>query len=309
MPKFEVSKSIIINASAEKMFKILNDFSHWQAWSPWLIQDPEAKVSLVDGNKAYSWEGTRTGTGTMKIVNEALNKSIDYKLEFLKPWKSKADVRFELSTVDKGATKLTWSMNSSLPFFMFWMKNMMIALIGMDYERGLKLFKDYSEDGKVNSQLEFVGLSTVEGCRYIGIKTTCKANEVATKMEADFGVLMDFIGKDEAISAEKPFTMYHKWDLVKGEVAYTSAVKVNNMPLNLPATFVSGDRPSTKVYTIKHTGPYHHMGNAWSTLYSMAQAKEITVNKKIPAFEVYSNSPRAVEPNELVTEVHLPVKS
>jgi effector-binding domain-containing protein len=308
MPKFQVSKSIIINAPAEKVFAILNNFSQWRAWSPWLIQDPEAKVNLIEGNKAYFWEGPRSGTGSMKIVKEAVNKSIDYKLEFLKPWKSKADVRFDVFTIDNG-TKVTWSMDSALPFFMFWMKKMMVALVGLDYKRGLLLLKDFVEDEKVHSQLDFNGYSTVEGCRYIGIKTACTTDEIATKMDADFSKLMDFVGKEEAISAEKPFTIYHKWDLVSGKVAYTCAVKVNNMPLDLPNDFVIGDRPTTKVYTVKHTGPYHHMGNAWSALYGMAQRKELAENKSINPFEIYLNSPKGTPENELETEVHFPVKN
>jgi len=99
-----------------------------------------------------------------------------------------------------------------------------------------------------------------------------------------------------------------KWDLVKEEVEYTSGVKVNNMPLKLPVEFISDDYPSAKVYTIRHNGPYDHMGNAWSTLYGMAQNKELIENKSISPVEVYQNSPRMVGPKELITDVHFPVK-
>lgn len=307
MPKLQVAKSIVINAPAEKVFEVLNDFSQWRTWSPWLIQDPETVLNLIEGNKAYSWEGKRSGSGNMRIVKEAANKSVDYRLEFLKPWKSKADVRFEVFTVDNG-TKVIWSMDSALPFFLFWMKKMMIALLGLDYERGLLMLKDYVQDGEVHSKLDFKGEAMVEGCRYIGIKTACTTEEIGTKMEADFSKLMDFVGQNEGVSAEKPFTIYHKWDLVSGKVSYTSAVKVNNMPLDLPSDFVTGDRPETKVYTVKHTGPYQHMGNAWSTLYGMAQRKEITENKSVHPFEVYLNSPKGTPDNELETEVHFPIK-
>jgi len=103
------------------VFNILNGFSQWKVWSPWLIQEPEVKVTLSNNNKSYSWEGKRTGEGNMVILKEVLNKSVEYKLEFLKPWKSISNVRFEVFTVDNG-TRVIWSMDGSSPFFMFWMK-------------------------------------------------------------------------------------------------------------------------------------------------------------------------------------------
>ena len=36
------------------------------------------------------------------------------------------------------APELTWTMDSSLPFFLFWMKKSMEGFIGMDYDPGLK---------------------------------------------------------------------------------------------------------------------------------------------------------------------------
>ena len=37
---------------------------------------------------------------------------------------------------NENSTEVNWTMDSSLPFFMFWMKNQMVEFIGMDYDRG-----------------------------------------------------------------------------------------------------------------------------------------------------------------------------
>lgn len=118
MPSIHVEKSIDIHAPKEKLFDTLNNFNHWQAWSPWLIMEPKAKVDVSKDNKFYSWEGNRIGSGEMKITEEDPNEHIKYSLTFLKPWKSKADVQFNLEISENG-TKVTWLMDSSLPFFMF----------------------------------------------------------------------------------------------------------------------------------------------------------------------------------------------
>ena len=48
MPKVSVRKSIVIDAPLEKVYEFVRDFKPWPAWSPWLITDPECKVSYAD---------------------------------------------------------------------------------------------------------------------------------------------------------------------------------------------------------------------------------------------------------------------
>ena len=185
MPAIHVAKSIVIQATPEKIFNILSDFHHWPAWSPWLVMEPDASVQVKPDGKFYSWEGKRTGSGEMKVVSERSPHRLDLLVTFLKPWKSSSPVCFELRAQGDD-TEVTWHMDSKLPFFMFWMKKMMTAYIGMDYTRGLMMLKEYVEGGKVSSSLSFKGTSLFAGCTYVGIKTSCAMETVNTKMEEDF---------------------------------------------------------------------------------------------------------------------------
>ncbi|MEZ6125282.1 MAG: hypothetical protein R3C49_19205 [Planctomycetaceae bacterium] len=63
---------------------------------------------------------------------------------------------------------LSWYLNGSLPWFMFWMVRRMEAYIGMDYARGLKMVKDYIESGRVDSQSRVRNLQSVGPLRIIG---------------------------------------------------------------------------------------------------------------------------------------------
>ena len=126
MPKMHIEKSISIDAPVDKVFKVLNDYNTWSTWSPWLIMEPDAEVKVEEGGKAYSWNGKLVGSGEMKMTAEDVNKSLHMDLTFLTPWKSQAKVWFEFES-DGDKTKVTWFMDSSLPFFLFWMKKMMTA--------------------------------------------------------------------------------------------------------------------------------------------------------------------------------------
>lgn len=307
MPKIFVSKSVHINAPAEDIFPKLNDFHEWPNWSPWLIQEPEATVDVAEDGKSYSWQGKRVGSGEMSVISETNKEYLNCDLTFLTPYKSKAKTAFKLRPKD-GGTEVTWTMDSSLPFFMFWMKKSMVAFIGSDYDRGLAMLKDLAENGKVSSNLTFKGESDYAGCQYIGIKTDCNTDEVGKKMRADFASLGDYMKENVDNIAGVPFSIYHKWDMVKKNVSYTSAVPVNNLPSPLPVGMRTGEIPATRIYTLRHTGTYAHLGNAWTTLNSMQRAKSFKVKKGIHPFETYVNMPGEVPDEELITDINFAVR-
>lgn len=307
MSKLTVKKSIIVQALPDQIFPKINDFHHWTSWSPWLIMEPETKVSVDADGKYYSWEGKITGSGNMKITGEATNKSIDIDLNFIKPWKSSSKVRFELNPVQNG-TEVIWLMDNRLPFFMFFMKKMMETFIGMDFDRGLGMLKDLAEKGEVQSQLDFKGTSKFSGFKYIGVKTTCKMDEVGEKMNRDFTQIDQFFKDKNDLLIGPFFSIYHKYDPVKDKVIYTSAAPITHFPAEIPDNMVIGEIPKTEVFTIKHKGPYQHLSNAWSTLFMMQRNKAFKADKSIPPFETYLNMPGEVPDKDLITEVHFAIK-
>ena len=307
MPKIHVTRSITINSTVDKLFSKLNDFNEWPAWSPWLIMEPGVEVNVADDAKYYEWKGNRVGEGNMSITKEEKNKSIEYDLTFLKPWKSKAVTKFELAK-ERNATKVTWVMDSSLPFFMFWMKKMMEAFIGMDYDRGLNLLKDVLEKGEVESKLEFREESEFPGTKYVGIKTTCSIPDLGNKMEEDFGKLSAFIETNKELATGEMYSIYHDFNMVKEKAIYTACTGVTSIPENLPNGLFSGEIPATKLYTLRHIGAYHHLGNAWSTLYTMHRGKEFKTVKGIHPFEHYINDPKKTPEKDLITDVCFAIK-
>jgi DNA gyrase inhibitor GyrI len=302
MPKINVQRSIIIDAQISQVFDVINNLNHWKAWSPWLIMEPGCEVKVRDDLKYYEWNGKRIGSGNMSVTSEKENEVVLLDLVFLKPWKSKAKVRLELKAVDEGV-EVTWFMESSLPFFMFWMKKMMEAFIGMDYERGLAMLKDYAEDGKVFSKLDFMGNSDFSHTYFVGIKTACSFKELDLKMKTDFVRLEQWGEQNKDLLNGKMFSIYHKWDLVNGKVLYTSALGLKNSCDKVPADFIFGEIPACKIITVRHTGAYHHLGNAWSTAYSMHRGKEFKPKRNIHPFELYVNSPNNVSDRDLITDI------
>ena len=307
MPKFAVTKSITIDAPAAKVWPHVRQFENWVAWSPWLCAEPDCKVTYQDDRKGYGWEGKIVGSGKIDLLADAEPSSMDMKLTFLAPWKSENDTAFKLDERD-GKTTVTWEMSGSLPFFLFFMKKMMTAWVGMDYERGLSMLKAIVETGSNPSQLDFPGTASFSGTDYVGVRSACSLAKIGPSMEADMKKLGAFMQEGSHEASGAPLSIYHKFNPVKDQAEYTIAVPVASKPASVPSGIVTGTIPALQTYRIKHTGPYPHLGNAWAAGVMHERAKRYAKNKSQHPFEVYENDPTEVAANDLVTVVHFPVK-
>ncbi|MBO9668491.1 MAG: SRPBCC family protein, partial [Bdellovibrio sp.] len=158
---YETQSSIVINKKPEVVFNFIADFNNWPSWSPWLILEPNCQY-LIKGPSAtvghlQEWNGQAIGAGRMTLMSMNPQTELNLKLEFFKPWKTESTARFLLRP--KGdSTEVTWNMKGSLPFFMFFMKKMMKAWIGNDFNRGLRMMKEKLETGKVLSKVDVQGV-------------------------------------------------------------------------------------------------------------------------------------------------------
>ncbi len=307
MLKISVTRSIKIIASADKIYAVLGNFNHWKYWSPWLTQEPEAVFNVSENAKYYDWEGIRIGSGNMKVMNEIYLNSVEYDLNFLKPWKFKAKIKFKIKD-NRDSCIITWIMDSSIPVFMFRKRRKMETYIAMNYKRGLEMLKDYIEKGVVISEVSIIGEQTFEGIKYIGLNTECSFDELGSQMKINFQKMRTYLVDQEQLALGLGFSIYNNWDFKNQLVNYTSGFSVTTLPKNMSAEFITGVIPKTNVFSLKHTGAYKHVVNAWATSESLSIAKIYTPKKKTPFFEVYLNNPNQVCEKELITEVHFPLK-
>ena len=121
--KMQIVKSIMIEKPAQEIYEIISDLNQWNQWSPWYQCEPTAKTEVMGSarqiGQKLNWSGEVIGSGQMKIEKLDQYKSVTFQLEFITPWKSVAEVVFQLNEIEKNKTKVSWMMNSSLPFFMF----------------------------------------------------------------------------------------------------------------------------------------------------------------------------------------------
>jgi len=279
VPKFHLERSIDINTPAHQARAVIQDYRQWEIWSPWLCMEPTASLEIegtaATPGHAYSWTGDMVGAGRMEL------SAIDSESDLM-----------------AGNCRVTWHMDSSLPIFLFFMVGTMKAMIGMDYERGLKLLKEYVETGTVTSHSEIVGVVNVPATHYAGVSEASQLQQLSQSMQEIFPKVMALAeGKN---THETCGAIYHKMDIKSQRCEYTAFAPVSQAD-------ATGTIPDCRALKVIHTGSYHHLGNAWSTVNSYQRHKKMKLNKRVSPFEFYLNDPDKVAPKDLVTEVYLPV--
>ncbi|MDB5384750.1 MAG: hypothetical protein JWM11_396 [Planctomycetaceae bacterium] len=161
---FQVQRSGMINAPADIVFPLINNFHEWGQWSPWENIDPDLKRTYEGPDAGpgaiYSWVGnSEVGAGQMTILESKPADLISIKLEFFKPFAGLCPTTFKLEPSESG-TKVTWTMNGKYNFISKTMSVFisMDKMIGKNFEDGLAKMNTVaqakSKDIAVPSQLK-----------------------------------------------------------------------------------------------------------------------------------------------------------
>lgn len=302
--KFSLSRNKTINKPLSEVRPLIADFNNWQQWSPWSIIEPGhgLQVSGSPGEVGHTmeWDGKVIGAGknTIKSVTDT---EVTYNLDFLSPYKSSSVTAFTFSE-ENGATTVTWSMETSMPWFLFLMIPMMKSWIEMDYDRGLTMLKAVAEAGGVNATTSNEGIVDFEGFSYVGLEKTSTMDDMPTEMEALFYRLKNEYGME----AKHWVSIYPKVNMKTKMFTYISAASDECDTSRLGNDYLKGSIKSSKMLKITHRGSYEFLGNAWSM--GMMHFRALKLKKAGPPFEYYHNGPHDTAPEDLITDIYFPIK-
>ena len=306
--KFDVQRTITMNAPLTTVRRYIEDFHHWHGWSPWTVIEPDCTIEITGSpnhpGHSMSWQGTIIGSGRNTVASVSPNQ-IQYDLEFIKPWTSKAKVNFTLEE-DGENTHVTWNMESSLPFFLFFMIPTMKNWIGMDYDRGLRMLKEVAERGELRCETYNNGEVDYQGFSYVGIQRTVPFAELAEHCQRDFEKIVNDIVVKAQKGARHWVCIYPKFDMKTMYVTYITAVSDEDLGgVELDETYRRGAIKDCNALEIKHNGSYDFIANAWSMGMMNLRARKLK-GSDFP-FEQYWNSPFEEAPENLKSSVYFPL--
>lgn len=311
--KINIARSIKVNKPPINIYNIVSDLSQWNHWSPWIHLEPASKTQLSGTPRqighSQTWEGDVIGAGKMTIQHLNPNQRIELKLEFIKPWKNFASVVFQIEKTNSDETLVTWNMQCSIPFFMFFFKNQMIAYMSSDFDRGLKMLKEYAETGTVLSRSVYQGIKEIKGFQIVAKRSACAITDLSKSMSSDFQHMMELMNKKELDAPQIALSLTHKFDLMKGICEYSAAYQYKtNGTVKTPTGFYSLNVADHKAIKVEHFGAYRNLGNPWGMAMSYLRAKKFKPRKDITMYEVYVTMPQNTSEKDTITHIFIPVK-
>lgn len=259
LPKdYNVKRDIVINAPEQTVYKGISTFAMFDQWNPWNKLDSTQKVELTgtDGTVGAkrSWKGNdKVGEGAMTITNLVPNQSVNYQLDFIKPFKSTSQVTMSMEKAE-GGYKVTWAMAGKMPypFNVMSLFGNMDKQIGSDFESGLKTLKELSEKAPAAAyEVKEIQWPATEA---LGIRKTVKFPEMSAFFASTFPEAYKAISSAGA-KPGTPLGIYYKYDEQAMEADMAAAVPYEGKKV-LAKGLSNISIPAQQAYLIDYYGAY-----------------------------------------------------
>jgi hypothetical protein len=153
--KVHVERSILINATAPKVFKEVNSLQKWAAWDPWQKKDPNIQNTFtgpesgVGNTNTWKSDHEDVGSGSQTITESVPNETIKSKMLFGDAGEEYGEAIgfFTFKQEPLFPTIVIWGMDMDLgmnPMARYF-GLMMDGTIGKDFEQGLNNLKAHVE--------------------------------------------------------------------------------------------------------------------------------------------------------------------
>ena len=317
--EFGLEESIEIKAPMEKIWEQLVDATKWKKWSPWIILEPNSQHSV----EWKIWElwykeqrgGKYIGSGEGILTEIEEGKMLQFTLNFFRPFKSLWNIaEYHIEELWKDHYKITWTLQTSLPVFFFFMKKMMISMIKADFNRGLIMLKDVAETWKLETSTTYLWTEKFDKQYYIAKKWSGSQEEMWVSMWEDFKGLHKMCG-EQNIEVQWGFSIYDTSDMTNDYFEYQACLIISEDKYNtlssseLEEGFYVDMYDETQVAKITHTWDYKYLGNSWTGAFMFLKPEGLKQNKKRSPIEYYEIWPHNSEnPAEYKTHIGIPVK-
>ncbi|BFO64593.1 SRPBCC family protein [Chryseobacterium sp. KCF3-3] len=146
---YHYEKSIVINASQEKVWAYTGNLKGYNQWDPFSKADKNIVITYSgNGDKvgdSYHWKGDKNvGEGEQAITELVPNQKMGTKLHFIEPFEGDMKANFIMAPEGSG-TKVTWMIDNELTPMMKIMKPMMNGNMDKMFSQGLGDLKKLAE--------------------------------------------------------------------------------------------------------------------------------------------------------------------
>lgn len=308
--EYHIRRSLPMAVDPQRVFDQVRDFRSWTEWSPWLIHEPDARLTYSDNAEgeggSYSWDGKYIGAGTLTHVRLEPPRRIAQRIDFRRPFKSTSEVSWEF-VEREGQTETVWSMRGRMPFLLRFLTRTMIAMIEKDYDLGLAMLRGTLDPQAERPRIRFMGEVRTAPVTALTIPFSGGLEAMTKAMEEGFPRLLAQVQGQGKTPAGPPFTAYRKVDPKTMQFECDIALPVTED--TAPGEFAVKRLGGGRCYRVQAQGSYGFLELAWYSAIAHLRMLKLKQDKSRPSLETYENDPGSVaHVNELITRLELPIR-
>jgi len=306
--KYNVSREISINGPAKQIYAQVIDFEKWEAWSPWLQEDPTMAFNYQEqtagAGAIYTWTSEENGGGKQRIKYASPYDTIQTVIEF-----DGRDPRNGLWTFNgtkEGLTMVKWGFSGELGFFSRIFGLFMDGMVGESVEIGLGNIKYIVENSEIEEVILEVYRSKLDSMRFYSITETVSMTELSPDFFGkNFSKINAYLGKEMQNSNRPPFTIFHEWNEETRQTRVEIAIPLMSM-MEGNQNIKKREMASSDALYVDYYGPYEFTGKAHQAISEYAMANETELVGM--GLEIYVTDPSVeADTSKWLTKVVYPI--
>lgn len=299
-----------LEASPEQVFAQVNELTNWENWSYWNKMDPSTKTTYNEQTKgagaSYSWDGKKTGKGSLTILESDPNKGIKTKMNF-EGDDSNPHSDFMISPAEDGGSTVTWDFKSDYSSKLPWKRYQNAIgkmMVTKAYNKGLEgidaYVKEHPEAHIVEeAPVESLTIEEVDQAAFTAITASQagKWSEFGSEAYVNgFGEAMAAVEKAGAIINGPAFAQWVAWDTIADHYEILCGIPVEGQGESFGGN---------KTLKASYYGPYEEMGAAYGALEAHAKTAGYTLGEPM---EVFITDPqKEPDTSKWLTEIYFPI--
>lgn len=307
--RIKVFQTRVIDAPLSEVYPRIADFQRWAEWSPWSAFEPEAATTITGksdtAGSRYTWESALGSAGFIEHVRLVARERIEQRLRFKYPFRVRGKSYWQFTDL-AGKTEVTWSLKGRVAFSLRAFAATVQGMIALDYRYGLDRLAGLVEP--VNAPryaLEYLGVREIPASRYIFSTYTGPLAGLGAAMPKGFAELRQQIASRGIPPSGAPIAVYVKTNI---------KLRTTVCHMGIPIADADCERllvrnlPAHRAYVVRLQGGYAALEIAWYQAMQRMRIENIQPDQRIPPFERYLNDPSTAPENDLLTELHIPLR-
>ena len=308
---YEVRRSLAMQVDRRTVFNLVRDLRRFPDFSPWLLHEPAARLEFGPAPDQeggwYAWDGKAVGAGRLTHAHLIEPERIEQQLSFTRPFRTRAQVRWDFAETAGGGTEVTWSMRGRLPFLLRFLTRPLARMIEQDYALGLALLRGVLDPDAERPHLSFIGPVETSPQTALTIPYRGDLPGLLAAMEDGFPRLIAHLGGLGAAPAGPLFTAYHRVDAQGRDFQCDLAVPVADG--TDPGPFTSKRLGGGRCYATELAGSYSFLEPVWYSAMAHLQMHRLRRDGSRPPLEVYVRGPGEVtDTNDILTRLLIPIR-